>query len=1101
MTKDFKRFYVSRAMFLGATMFLASIGMASANPSTDTFGSNEPNPVVASPQQAKHTIKGVVEDQFGPIAGANVVEKGTTNGTITDMDGNFSLEVAPNSILIVSFIGYKEQQIPVNSQKTVTIKLTEDSQALEEVVVVGYGTQKKVNLSGSVTSVNVSEMAESRPLTNISTALAGTAPGVQITSSNNIPSNNGDADIKVRGQGTLNNSSPLVIIDGVEGSLNSVSPQDVETVSVLKDAASSAIYGSRAANGVILITTKSGKSGKMKLDYTGYVSFQTLDKPYDVVSDYASYMEYLNEGMTNSNKPAPFSQNVINLWREKSKDPNGLNEYGMPNYLAYPNSDIFDVYETGVSHQHNLSASGGSEKITYYTSFNYLNNPGILENCGYERFSLRANIDSQIKDWLKLGVNLSGYTANTTPVSENIKDIYTYGLTGGNPGIAYLDDQNRLGINANAEDDPQNATNNPYNRLRNTTGNVQTNTLKTRLYAILTPLKGLTIQGSYTYDYYDKFKESKPNFVPMYNFQTNTLYTDGVGQTSIYNYNEKTFRNFMDATIRYERNFFDDRLSTNLMVGASQEQYKRQYFSATRKDLIDPSLGVIDGAIGESSSTGNITEWAMRSYFGRLNLGWDDKYLFEANLRADGSSRFLADNRWGYFPSFSAAWRISEEEFMKNISWLDNLKIRASYGSLGNNTLGSNRDNDGNYTSQSLYAQTNYVLARAVAMGLSQTAIANAALTWETTYITNVGLDYNVLGNRLSGSIEFFNKKTDGILIDLPAPMVHGNATIPKQNAAQVTNKGLEFSANWSDRAGKDFSYNIGFNFTYIKNNVDKFKGDDPSYDGARMLKEGLPIWSLYVREVDRIVQTDEDLALVQSMLDNPDVKGKVVFPYGTPQKGDILYKDLNGDGYITEDDRTVIGNTNPKVQGGFGLSGQWKGFDFAMNFNFMLDFDVNNATAYQLSSSESNKNKFYNVLSTFADKGWRYTRDGDGECLYKCYYIDGSLDMYRELNEGRTLWNPTDVTKKITHSYFIEDGSFLRCQDLTVGYTLPGNLTSKWGISKARFYVSASNLFIITGYSGYDPEVDIQTGLTCGMDYNRYPRSRSFVLGTNITF
>lgn len=549
MTKDFKRFYVSRAMFLGATMFLASIGMASANPSTDTFGSNEPNPVVASPQQAKHTIKGVVEDQFGPIAGANVVEKGTTNGTITDMDGNFSLEVAPNSILIVSFIGYKEQQIPVNSQKTVTIKLTEDSQALEEVVVVGYGTQKKVNLSGSVTSVNVSEMAESRPLTNISTALAGTAPGVQITSSNNIPSNNGDADIKVRGQGTLNNSSPLVIIDGVEGSLNSVSPQDVETVSVLKDAASSAIYGSRAANGVILITTKSGKSGKMKLDYTGYVSFQTLDKPYDVVSDYASYMEYLNEGMTNSNKPAPFSQNVINLWREKSKDPNGLNEYGMPNYLAYPNSDIFDVYETGVSHQHNLSASGGSEKITYYTSFNYLNNPGILENCGYERFSLRANIDSQIKDWLKLGVNLSGYTANTTPVSENIKDIYTYGLTGGNPGIAYLDDQNRLGINANAEDDPQNATNNPYNRLRNTTGNVQTNTLKTRLYAILTPLKGLTIQGSYTYDYYDKFKESKPNFVPMYNFQTNTLYTDGVGQTSIYNYNEKTFRNFMDATI------------------------------------------------------------------------------------------------------------------------------------------------------------------------------------------------------------------------------------------------------------------------------------------------------------------------------------------------------------------------------------------------------------------------------------------------------------------------------------------------------------------------------------------------------------------------
>ena len=1067
MTKDFKRFYVSRAMFLGATMFLASIGMASANPSTDTFGSNEPNPVVASPQQAKHTIKGVVEDQFGPIAGANVVEKGTTNGTITDMDGNFSLEVAPNSILIVSFIGYKEQQIPVNSQKTVTIKLTEDSQALEEVVVVGYGTQKKVNLSGSVTSVNVSEMAESRPLTNISTALAGTAPGVQITSSNNIPSNNGDADIKVRGQGTLNNSSPLVIIDGVEGSLNSVSPQDVETVSVLKDAASSAIYGSRAANGVILITTKSGKSGKMKLDYTGYVSFQTLDKPYDVVSDYASYMEYLNEGMTNSNKPAPFSQNVINLWREKSKDPNGLNEYGMPNYLAYPNSDIFDVYETGVSHQHNLSASGGSEKITYYTSFNYLNNPGILENCGYERFSLRANIDSQIKDWLKLGVNLSGYTANTSPVSENIKDIYTYGLTGGNPGIAYLDDQNRLGINANAEDDPQNATNNPYNRLRNTTGNVQTNTLKTRLYAILTPLKGLTIQGSYTYDYYDKFKESKPNFVPMYNFQTNTLYTDGVGQTSIYNYNEKTFRNFMDATIRYERNFFDDRLSTNLMVGASQEQYKRQYFSATRKDLIDPSLGVIDGAIGESSSTGNITEWAMRSYFGRLNLGWDDKYLFEANLRADGSSRFLADNRWGYFPSFSAAWRISEEEFMKNISWLDNLKIRASYGSLGNNTLGSNRDNDGNYTSQSLYAQTNYVLARAVAMGLSQTAIANAALTWETTYITNVGLDYNVLGNRLSGSIEFFNKKTDGILINLPAPMVHGNATIPKQNAAQVTNKGLEFSANWSDRAGKDFSYNIGFNFTYIKNNVDKFKGDDPSYDGARMLKEGLPIWSLYVREVDRIVQTDEDLALVQSMLDNPDVKGKVVFPYGTPQKGDILYKDLNGDGLVNDDDRVVVGNgKNPTFTYGMNLGFNWKGIDFSA----LLQGQAGIKDVYLSALYKSTVRQGYQLNADIIEGRW-YEGRTDAKYPRLLDYSDTRNEQYSD--------------------FWVASKAYLKIRNITLGYTLPSAWTKVAYMDRVRIYGSLENFFTFTKWKGYDPEID---GIT-------YPTMRQAVIGVNVTF
>ena len=1068
MTKDFTHFHVSKALFLGTTMFLTSVSEMSANPSVELLRPTGPSTAVTSPQQAKQTIKGVVQDAFGPIAGANVIEKGTTNGTITDMDGNFTLDVAPNSILVITFIGYKEQQVPVNNQKTFNIKLTEDSQALDEVVVVGYGTQKKVNMSGSVTSVNVSEMAESRPLTNISTALAGTAPGVQITSSNNLPSNNGDADIKVRGQGTLNNSSPLVIIDGVEGTLNSVSPQDVETVSVLKDAASSAIYGSRAANGVILITTKQGKSGKMKLDYTGYVSFQTLDQPYEVVSDYANYMEYLNEGMANSNKPKPFSDNVINLWREKSKDPNGLNEYGMPNYLAYPNNSIFDVYETGVSHQHNISASGGSEKITYYTSFNYLNNPGILENCGFERFSLRANVDSQVKDWLKIGVNLSGYTTNTTPVSDNIDDIYTYGLTGGNPGIAYLDDQNRLGINANAEDDPQNATNNPYNRLRNVSGNIQVNTLKTRLYAVLTPLKGLTIQGSYTYDYYDKFKENKPNFVPMYNFQTNTLYTDGVGQTSIANYNEKTFRNFMDATVRYERNFFDNRLSTNLMVGGSQEQYKRQFFSGTRKDLIDPSLNVIGGAIGESSTTGNVTEWAMRSFFGRLNLGWDDKYLLEVNLRADGSSRFLADNRWGYFPSFSAAWRISEEGFMENTkNWLDNLKVRASYGSLGNNTLGDNRDNDGNYTSQSLYAQTNYVLGRAVAMGLSQTAIANAALTWETTYITNVGLDYNVLGNRLSGSVEFFNKRTEGILIDLPAPKVHGNATIPKQNSAQITNRGLEFSTNWSDKAGKDFSYNVGFNFTYIKNNVDKFKGDDYTIKDARILQEGLPIWSLYVREADRIIQTDEDLAIVQAMLDNPAVEGKVVFPYGTPQKGDILYKDLNGDGLVNDDDRTVIGNgQNPTFTYGVNLGFKWKGIDFSALIQGQAGIkDVYLSALYK----------------TTVRQGYQLNAD----------VIDGRW------YEGRTdasyprLLDYSDTRNEQYSDFWVTDKSYLKIRNITLGYTLPTAWSKVAYMDRVRFYGSLENFFTFTKWKGYDPEVN---GI-------KYPTMRQVVVGVNVTF
>ena len=553
----------------------------------------------------------------------------------------------------------------------------------------------------------------------------------------------------------------------------------------------------------------------------------------------------------------------------------------------------------------------------------------------------------------------------------------------------------------------------------------------------------------------------------MYNFQTNTLYTDGVGQTSIYNYNEKTYRNFMDAIARYERNYLNNRLSTNIMIGASQEQYKRSYFSATRKDLLDPSLGVIGGAIGESSSTGNVTEWAMRSFFGRINLGWDDKYLLEANLRADGSSRFQKDNRWGYFPSFSAAWRISEENFMKDFTWLDNLKIRGSYGSLGNNTLGSNRDNDGNYLSQSLYAQTNYVLGRAVAMGLSQTAIANANLSWETTYITNLGVDYNMFSNRLSGSLEFFNKKTDGILIDLPAPMVHGNATIPKQNAAQVTNKGVEFSVNWSDRVGKDFDYNVGFNFTYIKNNVDKFKGDEPSYDGARMLKEGLPIWSLYVREIDRIIQTDADLALVETMLNNPEVEGKVVFPYGVPQKGDILYKDLNGDGLVNDDDRTVIGNgKNPTFTYGVNLGFNWKGIDFSTLIQGVAGIkDVYLSNLYK-----SGVRQGYQMNQEVIDGRW-YEGRTDASYPRLLDYSDTRNEQYSD--------------------FWVASKAYLKIRNITLGYTLPSQWTKVAYMDRVRVYGSLENFFTFSKWKGYDPEV---SGVT-------YPTMRQAVISINVTF
>ncbi|MCC8172352.1 MAG: TonB-dependent receptor [Parabacteroides sp.] len=1023
----------------------------------------EMNRFPASPQQKIQLTGHVTDASNEPLIGVSVLVKGTTRGTVTDIDGRYELAAETGSTLIFSYVGYVSQEIAVASQTVIHVKLQENTQAIEEVVVVGYGTQKKVNLSGSVSSVDIGKMSESRPITNLSSALYGAAPGVYVNSGDNRPSNSGEASINVRGQGTLNNSSPLVIVDGVESSMASVNPQDIATISVLKDAASSAIYGSRAANGVILVTTKNGNTGAMKIDYNGYVSIENIRRPYEVLSNYADHMSAVNQAFVNSGKPKQFSDDVIALWRSNENNPDSW---------LYPNTNAFDMYKTGISQQHNLSASGGSEKVTFYTSFNYLNNPGVLENTGYKRYSVRLNLDAKLKSWIKIGANINGYTDNSPIQSDYMEDIYSYALTGGTPGNAHQDPAGRLGINPNSEDDPQNGTSNPYVRLRNKSGDINGYNLKTRFYGVLTPVKGLTLQASYSYDYYNKTKTEKPEFVELWNFQTGALVTDGKERTYIYNYDEKRMRNFMDATASYTGSFFNKRLDFTILGGASQEQFHREYHDMKRYDLLDPTLGVIDGAIGDAEAKGNITEWAMQSYFGRINLAWEDRYLLEANLRADGSSRFLKNNRWGYFPSFSLAWRISEESFMQKYTWLDNLKLRFSYGSLGNNSLGADKDQDGNYSSLSTFSQTNYILNRAVQMGLSQTEIANAMLTWETTRITNVGLDFNLFGNRLGGTVEWFNKYTKDILIDLPAPMVHGNATIPRQNAAEVSNKGIELSLTWNDKIGSDFTYNVGVNLTHIKNKVEKFRGDVPAIDGNRMLLEGMPKDILYVLQVDRMVQTDEDLALVQSMLDNAplDEKGNklTVFPYGTPQKGDFLYKDVNHDGLVNDDDRVTMGSGSaPTLTYGFSLGGAWKVVDFSI----LLQGVANYKDVYQ---------------SILFNPGVRMGRQLNKEVVEGSWY------------EGRTtpatyprLLESTDKRNQMVSDFWVADKNYLKIRNIQLGYTLPQAWTRSAYLDRVRIYGSLENFFTFTHWKGYDPEVD---GVT-------YPTMKEVVFGINVSF
>ncbi len=998
-------------------------------------------------QQQGKTITGKVVDVNGePIIGTNIIEVGTTNGTVTDVDGNFSLKVADNATIRVSYIGYVEQEINTAGKMNFNIVLQEEAIALQEVVAVGYGVQRKVNLSGSVAAVDVSKMVESRPITNLSIALAGAAPGVRVTSSNNRPGYD-DASILVRGKGTLNNASPLIIIDGVEAPISSVNPQDVESISVLKDASSAAIYGSRAANGVILITTKQGQKGTLKLDYNGYMSFESIRKTLDPVSNYADYMEYMNEGYQNSNLPKLFSQEMIDTWRS-GKDP-----------ILYPNTDWIDAtFKTGLSTNHVFSASGGSENVRFYSSFGYLNNPGVMENSGQEKYSGRLNIEGDIRPWLSVGANVNGYFSDLDAGTDNIADVFTY-ASATTPGMVFRHPDGRYGAMNNPEDDPQSAANNPLRRLNSIWGGYQRQNLRTRFFGTLRPFKGFSVTGSFNYDFTDEEMKKKPVFIDGWNFLANVITSSGKGRSYVTSNDNKWIRHFGDVVARYENSFLNNRFDLSAMAGTSQEQYLSKNFTTTKYDLIDMGLDVINAATGEASAGGSATEWAMRSYFGRINLGWENKYLMEFNLRSDASSRFLKDRRWGYFPSFSAAWRIDQENFMQPFTdrWLSSLKIRASYGSLGNNSVGD-------YEAQSLFSQSNYCWGDEVAVGMAQTALANALLTWESTYVTNVGIDFGMLKNRLTGSFDVFYKKTKDILIDLPAPLVHGTSSLPKQNAASVTNKGFELALGWRGRSG-NLDYGIDGNLTYNKNKVVKFKGVAYSLSGVNYIKEGLPINAQYMLRVDRIIQTDEDLAIVSEMLTK---KSNAFAAYGVPQKGDLLYKDINGDGLINSNDRTIVSDgDNPKWLYGFSPYVSYKGIDFSA-----LIQGVAGVKVYWQHAQ-------YNTPTV------RYGYQLNREVVDARWYEGRTDASYPRLLES------SDSRNTVASDFYLEDKSYLKIRNIQLGYTLPQYIAKKMFLQRFRIYGSLENFFTFTPYRGWDPEVS-------GM---AYPSMKQAVFGINLSF
>lgn len=1046
---------LSLGLLLGLAMVSSGNVVASEAPPTQNN--------LSSTTSASQNVTGVITGTQGePLIGATIRVKESKEACATDLEGRFSLKAAPGNTLEVSYVGMLPAKVKIERGKTdYNISLKESDISLNEVVVVGYGQAKKVNLTGSVSAINVDKISETRPITNVSQALAGLASGVNVNSAGNQPGDD-NATIRVRGVGTLNEAYPLVIIDGMEAGINTVNPTDIESMSVLKDAASAAIYGSRAANGVILITTKKGGEGQAKVNYSGYVSFESVRKTITPVSNYADYMELVNEGYFNTygQENYIFSDESIAEWRENSgKDP-----------LRYPNTNWFDeTFKNAVSTNHNLSVSGGTKKTRYFASFGFLYNPGVMPNSAYKRFSARVNVNTDIKPWLTLGVNASGYRSMTEPGAAQQGNLFN-SASATSPGVVFQAPDGRFGAANNSEDDPQmrSIIGAAYSR----DGDTKRTNVRVQFSGTIRPFKGFSIVGNYNFSLLDSDSRDKPHWLEYWNFKDDVVVSNNIGRSNVSYTNGKTERYFWDAVAHYDATFWD-KFQLNAMIGASRELYRTKSFSSKGWDLVDMDLWALDAATSsDAENSGSSSEWAMSSYFGRINLNWDDRYLFEFNLRRDGSSRFRKKNRWGTFPSFSVGWRIDQESFMSSLvdSGLNALKIRASYGELGNNAIG-------NYDTIALYVTDNkqYSLNNTVIAGLSPAAIANPDLTWESTNVFNIGADVTLFNNRLTASAEYYYKKTKNILIDLPAPYVHGITTLPKTNAAEVSNTGFDLDITWNDNI-QDFRYGATFQLGYVKNRVDKFKGkgkDGMSIAGTSVTWEGHQINSQYLLQVDRIIQTDEDLAIVESMIENApvDANGNKLNPFaafGTPQKGDFLYKDINGDGIIDANDRDIVsGGAMPNWLLSLNIHAEWRGFDFAMLMQSALG-------GHRYWNQEG-----YNTPTV--RYGWQISKEAaDGR------WYEGRTDA----TYPRLLYNENKINTQ-TSDFYLYKTDYLKIRNIQLGYTIPRKITSKWGIDKIRVYGSLDNFFTFTNYKGIDLEV---TGLG-------YPTMRQAVIGLNVSF
>ena len=955
--------------------------------------------------QQKKAINGVVFDGGlnEPLIGANVVVKGTTNGTVTDLDGKFTLEAAPNDILVISSIGFKSLEIKASDAAKGKITLQEDTQALDEVVVVGYGVQKKANLTGSVAHISA-EAIESRSVASVSAALAGQIPGVTAIQSSGAPGSQ-TASITIRGTNSINGGSPLVIVDGVPGSMNTIDPQDIESLTVLKDAASSAIYGVQAANGVILITTKKGKKGdKARINYSGSVAWSS---PVALLKFLGAgdYAMLYNEAVKNENPNAilPYTEEDIQNYR------NG----------TLPDTDWYDetFKKNALETYHNLSINGGSEKTSYNASIGYTRQDGLIDVNKYDRFNGRISVDSDINKWLTAGLNVSGYRGTKNDGWEGYASLRQYCNRLAPIYPVYNDDGSFY----------YSGLNNPVAHLNNTGFTRQVDQqLNATAYAKVNILPELNVKALFSVRNDTRNNEG---FKKLLEYGTgNNTFNSGLreGYQKYYDWNWYTTQ----VLANYNKTF--GKHSLTALAGFEQIYYNYKYTEATRKgggnDELTESLNTLDKSSQTNKNGGH--ETARRSYFGRVQYDFNNKYLFEANLRADASSRFPKDSRWGYFPSVSAGWRITEESFVKDadIKWLSNLKIRAGWGQTGNEELS---DSD-IYPSIATYAYGSYMFGNSLYSTAYETRYVNSQLKWATVTNYEGAIEAGFLNNRLGFELAVYKKKTKDMLLYLPVQGVLG-MDAPAQNAGSMQNTGFDLSLFHNNRINKDFSYAVNLNIAYVKNKITDMcgtEGENPD-DSKYWYLEGYALGSFYGYEAIGYFNTEEELA--------NDAKRT-----GTEQLGDIKYRDLNNDGKIdAANDRKVIGKDKPSWTGGLNIALYYKDFEFSAFFQGAFD-------VYGYYTGESSY-AFYNsgkVLERHLD---RWTPENHN-ASYPRITKDSQINFS-------------------TSSFWLQDASYVRLKNISLGYNIPSVLTQKIGIDKVKVYISGENLLTFSGLEGIDPE------------------------------